>query len=216
MFNTARLPLPTIEQIRDQRRDQETMRLLLKLRDDLASGIRKLAPESLLALARQYHPEAETDYQAAAMLGLEAMDAMRSLAMHGEDVTSLAMAEKERLEPVVAEAARRALAIPMKLEAANSELRHMEIRIAEREASLRRAGVKSDDIQRLMAEGEEERGARRIELNSRLRALLSEMEGLDMFLQTSDEKHLPKGFSLADVPLRISGRDAAQQHASNR
>ena len=214
MFNTVRLPLPTAEQIRDQHRDQETMRLLLKLRDDISYGIRKLAPESLLALARQYHPEAETDYQAAAMLGLEAMDALRALAQHGEDVAHLSKAETERLAPVVGEAARRALGIPMRLEGLNRSLSLIDSGINQRRDNLIKAGVKPDEIEALVASGEEEREARRAELNSKRQALLNEFQALDMFLQTRDEKHLPEGFNLADAPPRISGHDAMRSHST--
>lgn len=212
MLNTIRPPLPTSEQIRDQRRDQETMRLLLKLRDDLASGIRKLAPESLLALARQYHPEAETDYQAAAMLGLEAMDALRALAQHGEDVTSLAQAEAARLAPAVAEAARRSLEIPRALEGIGRSLRFMDADINERRDNLRKAGVKPDEVERLISQGDKEREARRTVLNAEHASLLAEQEALCEFLQTGNEKHLPAGFSIVEVP-RISARDALRNHA---
>ncbi|MFT3847902.1 MAG: hypothetical protein QM739_04270 [Propionivibrio sp.] len=215
MFNTTNLPLPTAEQIRDQRHDQETMHLLLKLRDDLAYGIRKLAPESLLALARQYHPEAETDYQAAAMLGLEAMDVLRALAQHGEDVSHLSKAEADRLAPMVAEAARRALAIPMKLDGLNNEFRSIDAGLNERRENLIKAGVRADEIERLIANGAEDREARRAELNSKRQALLSEFEALDMFMQTRDEKHLPEGFNVSDAPPRITGHDA-MRHSSTR
>src|SRR5690606_5385685 len=125
----------------------------LKLREDLAFGIRKLAPESLLALARQHHPEAETDYQAAAMMGLEAVDSLRAMAQHGEDVIRLAEAEKERLAPMVAGAGRRELAIVRELEGVNKSLGFIDSRVDERRNKLIKAGVQHDEIDALIAQG---------------------------------------------------------------
>ncbi|WP_025915597.1 hypothetical protein [Herminiimonas sp. CN] len=208
---TTHPPLPTPEAIRDLHRDQETMHLLTKLRADVATAVRKLEPESLLALARQHHPEAETDYQAAAMLGLEIMDALRALSQHGEDVRNLDKAETARLAPMVAEAGRRSIEIAHKLEGAARSLRFAEGTAAEREANLRKAGVIGDNLQRLMADGEDERAECRSTLNAERTAMLAEQEALSKFLKSGNERHLPEGFHIVEVP-RISGRDAHHNH----
>lgn len=214
MFNTARLPLPTIEEIQTFRRDSEAVRAAVKLRVTISAQVFLMTPESMLAVAMQQFPD-EDAHSAILKLHAEFDHALLALTRFGEDVTSLVEAETERLAPLVSEAARRALEIPRKLQGVKNELRSMETRTAERETSLRRAGVKGDDIQRLMAEGAEERDARRIYLNTKHQALLAELGALEAFIQSGDETNLPEDFSLDDVPPRISGHDA-MRHASGR
>jgi len=210
MFTTS-TPLPSIEEIKAIRCDKEAMRLLLKLRTDLSAAIRKLKPETLLALARQYHPEAETYYQATAMLGLEVMDAMRALAQHGEDVTSLFRAEIARQAPTFAKAARRSLEIPRALDDIGRRLYFIDSDISERRDNLRKAGVKPDEIESLISKVAKEHETRRAEFHAERAALLAEQEALVAFLKTKNEKYIPDGFGIVEVP-HISGRDAHCDH----
>jgi hypothetical protein len=213
MFTTPQ-QLPSIEEIQAFRHDSEAVRAAVKLRATISAQVFLMTPEAMLAVAMQQFP-CEDAHSAILKLHAEFDHVLRALTQFGEDVTSLAQAETERLAPMVAEAARRDLEIPRALEGVNNELRSIEIRTAEREASLRRAGVKGEDIQRLMSEGEEDREARRADLKSQRQALLAEQEALCEFLQTGNEKHLPEGFSIVAVP-RISGRDAVRNHVETR
>lgn len=195
-------PLPSADEIRAFRHDPQALRAAVKLRADLSQGIRLLEPETLLSLARQYFP-GEDAYQALVKFGLEATATLRELAAHGEDVRSLSGAEAERLAPLVASATRRVLEIPRKLEAVASQLRHMDSAAAERRENLRKAGVTGEDLERLVAEGADERASRRAALNTERTALHAEQESLARFLETRDEQHLPAGFT-ASEPVKAS------------
>lgn len=202
MFTThPQLPSPAA--IRDLYRDNDTMRLLIKLRADIVAAVQGLEPETMAALARQYHPEAETNYQAAAYFGLEVMAALRALSQHGEDVRSIAGAEAECQAPLVATATRRIFEIPSKLEAVKSQLRHMDVAANERRENLRKACVAGEDLERLMAEGADERTARRTSLNAEHQALLAEQESLARFLKTREEQYLPAGFTASEL-IKVS------------
>ena len=198
---TAHLPLPSADEIQTLHRDGDTMRTLIKLRADVLAAVHTLEPETLLALARQYFP-GESDYQATVKFGLEVMDALRALVFHGEDVLSMNEAERARLAPLVAEAGRRSLEIVRKLEGTACALRFMEGHTAERETNLRKAGVKGEELQRLMVGGVEDREARRTALNDERTALLAEQEALGKFLHTRNEAHLPEGFAVPE-PLVV-------------
>lgn len=201
MFKTNP-PLPSADEIRAFRHDPQALRAAVKLRADLSQGIRLLEPETLLSLARQYFP-GEDAYQALVKFGLEATATLRELAAHGEDVRSIAGAEAECLAPLVAAATRRVLEIPHKLEGIGSSLRFMDADINERRENLRKAGVKPDEVEHLIAQGTEEREARRAALNTERTALLAEQESLARFLKTRDEQHLPAGFT-ASEPVKAS------------
>lgn len=201
MFKTNP-PLPSADEIRTFRHDPQALRAAVKLRADLSHGIRLLEPETLLALARQYFP-GEDAYQALVKFGLETTAVLRDLAAHGEDVRSIAGAEAEYLEPLVATATRRVLEIPSKLEAVTSQLRLMDVAANERRENLRKAGVAGEDLERLMAEGADERTARRTSLNAEHQALLAEQESLARFLDTRDEQYLPADF-MASEPIKAS------------
>ncbi|WP_461309435.1 hypothetical protein [Azonexus hydrophilus] len=135
--------------------------------------------------------------------GLEATATLRELAAHGEDVRSLSGAEAERLAPLVASATRRVLEIPRNLEAVASQLCHMDSATAERRENLRKAGVTGEDLERLVAEGADERASRRAALNTERTALHAEQESLARFLETRDEQHLPAGFTVSE-PIKAS------------
>lgn len=214
MFNTANLPLPSPEDLQSFRLDAEAVRAAVKLRATISAQVFLLKPEAMLAVAMQQFP-GEDAHSAILKLHAEVDHVLRALAQFGEDVTSLAEAESERLAPMIAAAARRSLEIVRKLEGVVFSLRSIDAGIAEREASLRTAGVKGDDLQRLLADGTEGQEARRTALNTERTSLLAEQEALDKFLQTGNEKHLPEGFSIVDVP-RISARDALRNHVETR
>lgn len=131
---------------------------------------------------------------------------LRALAEFGEDVNSLAEAERERLAPMIAEAARRALEIPSKLEGIGRNMKFMDASTDERRNSLLAAGVRPHEADRLIADDKEDRETRRAELNALREALLAEQASLDMFLQTRNEQDLPEGFTVT-APLRISASD---------
>ncbi len=194
--------LPSADEISAFRRDHQALRAAVKLRADLSQGIRLLEPETLLSLARQYFP-GEDAYQALVKFGLEATATLRELAAHGEDVRSLSGAEAERLAPLVASATRRVLEIPRNLEAVASQLCHMDSATAERRENLRKAGVTGEDLERLVAEGADERASRRAALNTERTALHAEQESLARFLETRDEQHLPAGFTVSE-PIKAS------------
>ena len=206
MFNTANLPLPSPEDLRSFRLDAEAMRAAVKLRATISAQVFLLKPEAMLAVAMQQFP-GEDAHSAILKLHAEVDHVLRALAQFGEDVTSLAEAESEHLEPVIAEAARRALAIPAKLEGIARNLKFMDASTDERRNNLLTAGVKPHEADRLIADDKEDREARRAELNAQREALLGEQAGLDMFMQTRNEQDLPEGFTVT-VPPRISGRDA--------
>lgn len=201
MFKTNP-PLPSADEIRAFRHDSQALRAAVKLRADLSQGIRLLEPETLLALARQYFP-GEDDYQALVKFGLETTAVLRDLAAHGEDVRSIAGSEAEYLAPLVATATRRVLEIPSKLEGVKSQLRLMDVTANERRENLRKAGVADEDLERLMAEGADERTARHTSLNAEHQALLAEQESLARFLKTRDEQYLPADF-MASEPIKVS------------
>jgi hypothetical protein len=196
------LPLPSADEIRAFRRDADAMGVALKLRADIVRAVQLIQPETLLALARQ-HFSGEADFHALAKFGLELSAMLRELAEHGEDMRSIAGAEAECLAPLVATATRRIFEIPSKLEAVKSQLRHMDVTANERRENLRKAGVTGEDLERLMAEGADERTARRTSLNAEHLALLAEKESLARFLKTRDEQYLPAGFT-ASEPIKAS------------
>lgn len=205
MLNTANLPLPSPEDLQSFRLNAESMRAAVKLRATISAQVFLLKPEAMLAVAMQLFP-GEDAHSAILKLHAEVDHVLRALAQFGEDVNSLVEAESERLAPMIAAAARRALQIPPKLEGIGRSLRFMDAATAEREANLRKAGVNNEDLQRLIADGAEERETHRSELNAQREALLAEQEALDMFLQTGDEQDLPEGFTVT-APLRISTSD---------
>lgn len=211
---TVRPPLPSPEDLQSFRLDAEAMRAAVKLRATISAQVFLLRPETLLALARQFFP-GENYFQAISKFGLEAVAALRELTQHGEDVCSLSKAENDRLAPLVAEAARRSFEIVRKLEGVSNALRFIDADIIEREASLRKAGVKGEDLARVMADGAEDREARRTALNDERTALLAQQGALSDFLKSGNERHLPEGFSIVEVP-RISARDALRNHVETR
>lgn len=205
MFNTANLPPPSPEDLQSFRLDAEAMRAAVKLRATISAKTFMLKPEAMLAVAMQQFP-GEDAHSAILKLHAEVDHALIALARFGEDVTSLAEAENERLAPMIAEAARRVLEIPPKLEGIGRSLRFMDSDINERRDNLRKAGAKPGDVDILIAQGTEEREARRTELNAQREALRQEADELGLFLQTRNEQDLPEGFTVT-VPPRISGRD---------
>ncbi len=206
MLNTANLPLPSPEDLQSFRLDAEAMRAAVKLRATISAQVFLLKPEAMLAVAMQQFP-GEDAHSAILKLHAEVDHVLRALAQFGEDVNSVAEAESERLAPMIAAAARRDLAIPSKLQGIDNVLKVMDASTDERRDNLRKAGVKSDEVERIIAQGAEERAARCAELNAERSSLLAEQEALGMFLKSRNEQDLPEGFTVT-APPRISGHDA--------
>lgn len=205
---TPNLPLPHAEAIQSLRRESETMQLLAKLRADIVAAVGKLEPDTLMALARQYFPDADTNYHAVACFGLEVTDALRALTRHGEDVRSLYKAESARLAPLIGEAARRSLQIHGRLlPDADASIRSHDLRVEGRRAALMKGGMEGDDLERELAKNAPERD----EMLSQRAALEREFESLKRFLTSRNEDHLPDGFTVP-VPLvvRATAPDTAK------
>jgi len=213
MFTTTYPPLPTFTQIRNMWNDEKTNGLLLRLRSDLAEGIQKLTPETLMAMAHQLHPECETSYHAVAMMGLEAVDALRSLAQHSEDTKNLIAAEEDRMKPMVSTAVRRNLAISRELDGVDLSLSRLVCDIEERRNKLRKSGVGADDIEAVLAVDAGRIETERTELNARRTALTKESDALAAFLRTYDETLLPEGFKVVEPPPCFMAADTASKYA---
>jgi hypothetical protein len=186
--------IPAAKDARVLHGDKETVTTLISLRREMLAQIRQIKLVTLMALARQYFPAEDSDYQTAAKFSMEVMDALRALIQHGKDTQDVIDEESERLAPALSKASRRSFEIHARLDALDRSLRSIGIDVEERRSALLKAGVAADDADRIIAGGGKEREAHRNELNAERIALLAEQEALSKFLKTRNEQHLPAGF----------------------
>lgn len=195
MFNTQP-PTPSPDDLRAFQHNPEALRTAAAIKTDLIREIQRLHPFTLCALARQFFP-GEDDFQATSKLGLEIAAGLRELSRHGEDCASVQAAEKARLAPAMGAAVRRTFEIATKLPALESAIRNHGTENTKKRAALEAAGVTGDDLARLS--NAESIGA----LIAEQAALRIENEGLQQFLSTGDERHLPAGF-VVNEPVKVS------------
>lgn len=194
MFNT--LPVPSADDLKAFSRTPDAIRAAVAVKADLLRAIQAMHPFTVAAVARQFFP-GEDDFQAVSKLGLEIVASLRELAAHGEDCASVAAAEKARLAPAMGAAVRRTFEIATKLPALESAIRNHGTENTKKRAALEAAGVTGDDLTRLS--NAESIGA----LIAEQAALLIENKGLQQFLSTGDERHLPAGF-VVNEPVKVS------------
>lgn len=205
MFSTY-LPTPNPIDVKNFERDADALRAAISLRNDLARGIHALHPYSIAALARQLFP-GQPDFHAIAKSGLEASAMFRDLAAHGDDVRSVMKAEKARLAPAMSAAVRRTFEIATRLPVLANALRNNESTIRQRRERLASAGVTGDDLERLTSANDIG------PLIAEQAALHVENEALHLFIATSDERHLPPGFSIPDSIKVSVQRPSDEIHA---
>lgn len=192
----SQLPTPSPDDLRAFQHNPEAIRAATSIKTDLLRAIQAMHPFTVAAVARQFFP-GEDDFQAVSKLGLEIAASIRELAAHGEDCASVAAAEKARLAPAMGAAVRRTFEIATKLPALESAIRNHGTENAKKRAALEAAGVTGDDLTRLS--NAESIGA----LIAEQAALRIENDGLQQFLSTGDERHLPAGF-VVNEPIKVS------------
>ncbi len=192
----SQLPTPSPDDLRAFQHNPEAIRAATAIKTDLLRAIQAMHPFTVAAVARQFFP-GEDDFQAVSKLGLEIAASLRELAAHGEDCASVAAAEKARIAPVMGSAVRRAFEIAARLPALESAIRNHSTESTKKRAALEAAGVTGDDLTRLS--NAESIGA----LIAEQAALRIENEGLQQFISTGDERHLPAGF-VVNEPVKVS------------
>lgn len=192
----SQLPTPSPDDIRAFQHNPDAIRAAIAIKADLLRTIQATHPFTVAAVARQFFP-GEDDFQAVSKLGLEIAASLRELAAHGEDCASVAAAEKARLAPAMGAAVRRVFEIATKLPALESAIRNHGTESAKKREALEAAGVTGGDLERLS--NAESIGA----LIAEQAALRIENDGLQQFLSTGDERHLPAGF-VVNEPVKVS------------
>ena len=189
MFN---LPTPHPDDLRAFQHNPEAIRAAVSVKADLLRAIQGLHPFTLAAVARQFFP-GETEFQAISKLGLDLAASLRDLSDHGEDCGAVEAAEKDRLSATMSSAIRRHLEIAGRLPQLVDQLRRHETDTSQRRQKLVAAGVSGDDLERLSED------TTIADLLSEQKALQVENEALERFIATSDERHLPAGFTISEV-----------------
>lgn len=192
----SQLPTPSPDDLRAFQHNPDAIRAATAIKADLLRTIQATRPFTVAAVARQFFP-GEDDFQAVSKLGLEIAASLRELAAHGEDCASVAAAEKARLAPAMGAAVRRVFEIATKLPALESAIRNHGTESTKKRAALEAAGVTGGDLERLS--NAESVGA----LIAEQAALRIENDGLQQFLSTGDERHLPAGF-VVNEPVKVS------------
>ena len=195
MFSTQ-LPTPSPDDLRAFQHNPEAIRAAIGIKTDLLRAIQGLSPFTLAAVARQFFP-GETDFQAISKFGLDLAASLRDLSGHGKDCGTVEAAEKDRLSATMSSAIRRHLEIAGRLPQLVDQLRRHETDTSQRRQKLVAAGVSGDDLERLSED------TTIADLLSEQKALQVENEALGRFIATSDERHLPAGFVVAE-PVKVS------------
>jgi len=203
MFKTN-LPAPAVDDLLALRRDSEAIRAAVRLRAQMVKAIQSLAPETLIALAREVFPD-ESACQALSKFGLEAIATLHELAHHGADVRSLLAAERDRLEPLKQAAVKRLHEAVQRLGNIPRIIASAEGTAREKREELKRLGV--EDLATL------ERAApmpNRAAFEREARSLEAEIIALETFLRDGDESVLPAGIkpleTYTETPRRAEPR----------
>jgi hypothetical protein len=202
MFDLENLKVPTVEEIRELRGDDDTVKSLVRLRYDIAAAVRKLEPETLAAVACQCFPDTPVGY-AIEQLGERIRFALHGLAAHSEAIRGVRKTESARITPLLGAALDRAGNLQRKIAGQDICLRILESEKDSQREAFRRAGVVAEDINRLLSESETAREARRTKLVTERAELIAEHDALVRFLKSNDESDLPKNFSMAKPPKFI-------------
>ena len=154
----------------------------------VAVANRGLSPNDVLALALHLHPE---DAPADALVRLDATvdNFIRSFSAVSSELRDTLAADRERMAPVVAKAARRRLQIVSELGAIGSHIRSIERHDLAKRERLTSAGLSDAELQAVAAATDTTK------LSARRAALNAEGEALERFLSTYDERDLPAGFA---------------------
>lgn len=182
------LPTPNPDDLRAFQHNPEAIRAAVGVKADLLRAIQGLHPFTLAAVARQFFPG-----ETYSKLGLDLAASLRDLSDHGEDCGTVEAAEKDRLSATMSSAIRRHLEIAGRLPQLVDQLRRHETDTSQRRQKLVAAGVSGDDLERLSED------TTIADLLSEQKALQVENEALERFIATSDERHLPAGFTISEV-----------------
>ncbi len=196
MFKTEQLPTPNFREIVNFRHDKVAVDSLHQMRHRLSANIAKVPLESLLALAKSRFPEAGTDAAAIAALDREVMSLMGELHAHGMEIDSLVKAETDRLKPFISDVVQRVLAMQGELQAVEKAFRSMEADLDTERGRLLKAGLKSSEVDRLMADAATSREAEKASLLEKCEVMEREQAAFELFLKTLDERDLPEGYTL--------------------
>ncbi|WP_246795670.1 hypothetical protein [Burkholderia perseverans] len=170
----------------------DATQLGFRLRHELSRAVEKLDPFTLIALARRHHPDMP-DLDALQLLGDEAIAMLDALKEHGVAAREVLRAEKDRLQPKIHAATRRAFAIEDQVRLLARDIATHSARRQERRAQLEAAFVPKEDIERLAPTTPP------TDLIAKRDALIAEQSALHQFISSLDERHLPEGFVVPPV-----------------
>lgn len=192
MYNSFVLPTPTAA---DLIYDRDSIMSAVAVKQALSEALRALNPATILTIASQIFPMVSSR-SGAELLLLEIRKAQTDFEKHADSFKQVEDAERIRLAPMISAAVRRTFAIQPEIDAIKREIKNAEETTAKRREALAAADVSKEDIERL-ASAFDAAGA-----DIRIKALQAEMDSLNDFLKTRNEKHLPAGFVVTE-PLTV-------------
>ncbi len=163
--------------------------LLCRLRANLAD----IGPVAICFLATQRHPGRVVD--ALAILDEEFGELFANLAFISEKVREAETAERERLAPLLTEAAQRVLEDTARLENIPAELAYVVAIPESTRAKYEAAGLSAAEIAGLISKLADDNAKRAADLKEEQDRLTAELDTLGAFLRTRDESALPEGFA---------------------
>ncbi len=198
-----KLPVHVVRLINRAITDAETRAEAAALLRDLQAAVLKISPETLIATAMMGQPE---EAEAMDVLRREILSPFQRMASIEAEI----IAAQKELQPLVIEAAQRALEKTSQLESTQKNLLNLRReQRAGREPSGQKlkwmqAGLSSTEIGRLISGNYADR-QEEIEALERDEARLSaEIERLGQFQKTMDTSLLPDGFEIREPSIAIS------------
>ena len=176
--------------------------LLRRLRDSLAD----ISPVTIALLAVQRNPGRVVD--AIALLDADFVEVFANMAETSDEIKEAEAAERTRLAPLLAEAARRVLEGTARLENIPAELAYVASIPETARAKYESAGLSAAEITGLTKKLADENAQRAASLKEEQVRLASELDTLGAFLRTRDESALPDGFAPRPAVVGITFRPA--------
>jgi hypothetical protein len=176
--------------------------LLSRLRNSLAD----ISPVTIALLAVQRNPGRVVD--AIALLDADFVEVFANMAETSDEIKEAEAAERTRLAPLLAEAARRVLEGTARLENIPAELAYVASIPETARAKYESAGLSAAEVDGLAAKITDENAQRAASLKEEQARLAAEVETLGTFLRTRDASVLPEGFAPRPPVVGITCRPA--------